>query len=200
MLWSSSTRGWMCCRAPGTVASSTSNRPMSPSGRACQSVAWATALKRPESRFAPARLWIGCIPAARRMCDSSLVVVVLPLVPETTMLPFGSERVTSRSACGARRGTTWPAMTVPPPRPRRRLSPAAARPASSAALSRGRIRWPSHCGKTAALQFRVLPRVPRSRAEFRMMPITMMWVPSMPREIIENWCASCVYPRDCYGR
>ncbi len=139
MLCSSSTRGWMCCNARGTVASSTSNTPTSPRGLACQSVAWATVLNRPESMFAPARLWIGRIPAPRKICDSNLVVVVLPLVPETTMLPFGSNPVISRSASGAMRGTRCPAMTVPPPRPRRRLSIAAARPAIRAALSRARI-------------------------------------------------------------
>ena len=62
------------------------------------------------------------------------VVVVFPFVPDTTMLPCWSEPVISRSASGAMRGTRWPAMTVPPPRPSRRLSTAAARPAMSAAL------------------------------------------------------------------
>src|SRR5204863_8196694 len=38
------------------------------------------------------------------------------------------------------RGTTCPEMTVPPPRPKRRLRPAAARPASSAAVRRAPMR------------------------------------------------------------
>ena len=184
MLCSSSTRGWMWRSAPGTVASSTSNRPMSPRGRACQSVAWATALNSPDSMFAPARLWIGRIPAPRKMCDSNRVVVVLPLVPETTMLPLGSEPVTSRRACGARRGTTWPAMTVPPPRPRRRLSPAAARPAIKAALSRGRMAWPPNCGRELTPVY----DAPQQRSPINH-PLAHLF-----------WCALCVYCSDSDGR
>src|SRR5438477_523187 len=45
------------------------------------------------------------------------------------MLPLGSESVISRRASGAILGTRCPAITVPPPRPSRRLSVAAARPA-----------------------------------------------------------------------
>src|SRR5215212_5952012 len=139
MLVSRTARGRIWRRAAGTVASSTSNRPTSARGQPARSV-WATmADTRPVTRLAPARLWRARSSACLRMCEIRRVVVVLPLVPETRTEPWRSRLVTVRRAVGSIRGTTCPAMTVPPPRPSRRLRPVAMRPASSAAVRRAPI-------------------------------------------------------------
>src|SRR5437762_1058430 len=52
------------------------------------------------------------MPAPRRMCESKRVVVVFPLVPDTTMLPCGRDWVTSRKAPGAILGISGAAAAL----------------------------------------------------------------------------------------
>src|SRR5690242_9574415 len=137
------------------------------------------------------------MPAQNAIWDSKRVVVVLPLVPETTRLPLGSDRVTSRRACGARRGTRWPAMTVPPPRPRRRLSPAAARPASRAALKRGCITSPRIVADRTFPQRRPLRHLPYGLVLGSLRGKNRLPEPLRPdTRNFQNWIGSCVYRWD----
>src|SRR5581483_175910 len=169
MLVSTTTRGRVGGKAWGRVASSTSNRPTSARGRPRRSAAWTSALTMPVRRLAPARLWTMRRPLAARTWASRRAVVVLPLVPETSTTPSGSAALRWRSAPGASRGTTWPAMTVPPPRPSRRLSALAARPASTAPARRqlawGRRRLPRRAAGAPLDAARgLLPGTPRLRS------------------------------------
>ena len=83
----------------------------------------------PRTKFEPVRLVKTFRPCSRRSWTTILVVVVLPLVPETTMTPRGRRpRVRSRKP-GSVRSMTRPGKAVPPlPPPRTRAARRAVRP------------------------------------------------------------------------
>ena len=106
----------------GTNSSSTSRIAVgAPAGPATR------ALTSPGSRLAPSELETTG-PRQAAAAARSLVVVDLPFVPETrtTVLPA----VSSRSAVGRSRRTTWPGTVPPPPRPVSRDSRPAVRPSA----------------------------------------------------------------------
>src|ERR1700682_1970717 len=70
------------------------------------------------------------------MWRTSAAVVVLPLVPLTTMVPSVSERESLVRIFGSTQRETSPGRVVPPPRRKPRLSEAVSLPAQSAAVPR----------------------------------------------------------------
>src|SRR5262249_54388969 len=94
--------------------------------------------------FEPARLWIGCLPAAWRIEAIIPAVVVLPFVELTTIEPRPSLFASRSIASGAIRTSTRPGSVVPPPRPLTRLSVPTAfavrRFASNRALMQAEVR------------------------------------------------------------
>jgi hypothetical protein len=74
----------------------------------------ASSEERRRAMFAPATLWTVGTPARSRIDAASAVVVVLPLVAETSTLPSGSVRPRRPMAPGSSRRSTLPGRLVPP--------------------------------------------------------------------------------------
>src|SRR5437868_12378007 len=108
----------------GSAASSTSRTGLAP--EAPEARAEAT----PEARFAPVSLDRTSTPEAWRAATSRRVVVVLPLVPETTTAPRPA--ASSPMTPGATARTTRPPIVTPAPIPARRETRPASRPARTA--------------------------------------------------------------------
>src|SRR5918998_3079299 len=70
------------------------------------------------------------------MSASMRETVVLPLVPATTTVPWGSRLAILSSSRGSIRSATRPGAAVPPPRPRPRIAAPVALAAASAAINR----------------------------------------------------------------
>src|SRR5439155_25800727 len=107
---------------------------------------WASPARRsveatPETRFAPELLWARRT-RGRRIAATIAVVVVFPLVAETSTEPWGSRPASRSIAPGSSFQRSLPGSVVPPPRPARRESAPAERAAaaSSTSGSGGRIR------------------------------------------------------------
>ena len=119
----------MRARTSGKDASSTSNKPMSPLGSPRQVLSVSSAPAMPRSRFDPERLCVGAHPVARTMSESIRVVVVFPLVPETSTTPCARSLASAAMKSGAIVSATSPGSAVPPRpliwRPRRVSFPAA---------------------------------------------------------------------------
>ena len=110
-------------------ASSSSRTAMSASRLPAASTSVSREASTPRTKFEPVRLVKTLRPCSRRSWTTILVVVVLPLVPETTMTPRGRRpRVRSRKP-GSVRSMTRPGKAVPPlPPPRTRAARRAVRP------------------------------------------------------------------------
>jgi hypothetical protein len=110
-----------------TYSSSTSSTAKAASGCA------ANAATTPSGIFAPMALW-ATGPTVRSNAASRWLVVVLPLVPDTSTLRRPHAKC--RKTRGSRASATRPPMIAPAPRPSRRDSPAGHPPAPTASLVR----------------------------------------------------------------
>lgn len=124
---------------PGKAASSVSNRPMCACVRPPSDAPASAVAVTPLIRLAPARLWSGVRPSSASIAAIMRVVVVLPLVPETSTTPRGSVAVNFCNTCGSIRWATTPGSVVPPPRRSMRLAMPADFPAATASNSRRSI-------------------------------------------------------------
>ena len=118
-------------------ASSSSRTAMSASRLPAASTSVSREASTPRTKFEPVRLVKTLRPCSRRSWTTILVVVVLPLVPETTMTPRGRRpRVRSRKP-GSVRSMTRPGKAVPPlPPPRIRAARRAVRPRATVSRER----------------------------------------------------------------
>src|SRR5439155_4314162 len=108
----------------GSAASSTSRTGFAPEAPDARADA------TPEARFAPVSLETTPAPEASRAATSRRVVVVLPLVPETTTAPRPA--ASSPMTPGATARATRPPIVTPAPIPARRETRPASRPARTA--------------------------------------------------------------------
>src|ERR1700730_1481228 len=116
----------------GSAASSTSRTGLAPEAPDARADA------TPDARFAPVSLDRTATPDACRAATSRRVVVVLPLVPETTTAsrPAASSPMTP----GATARATRPPIVTPAPIPARRETRAGSRPAWTAGAGRAERR------------------------------------------------------------
>jgi len=119
-----------------TVASSTSSRSNSASIRPHRSVPCTAAEVTPCSKLEPDRFWVTRRPPVWARAASMRQVVVLPLLPVTTVLRASLAAVAFSSTCGSIRRATMPGKLVPPPTPRTRDAVPAALPPASASARR----------------------------------------------------------------
>ena len=126
---STTTRGRVRASASGSAPSSTSKRPSS----ARRAAARAEAI--PDMRFAPAWFHASRV-STPRISAAIAVVVVLPLVAETSATPPGMRAARASTAAGSIFHRTFPGRVVPPPRPTARESAPSARAAAVSTASR----------------------------------------------------------------
>ena len=111
----------------GTLASSTSKRPISEAGFPERLESEIRAAVTPVTRFAPVELFTARTPAVCKILEIMRVVVVLPLVPVIAADPKAAVQRASREPAGRR--------DAPPPR-----APSSPRP-SAASGSRAAPSW-----------------------------------------------------------
>jgi hypothetical protein len=99
----------------GTLASSTSKRPISEAGFPERLEFEIRAAVTPVTRFAPVELFTARTPEVCKILEIMRVVVVLPLVPVIAADPKGSRAESFLRTCGSTRRATTPGTVEPPP-------------------------------------------------------------------------------------